>query len=130
MYVANIMSTVIITAAPWVPAGRLVELLVDENIGAIPILDENAVPVGVVTRADLLEEDELDLAQEATAFDLMRRPPLCVAPTTDIAEAARLMARHHVHHLLVVDIDGHLIGLLSSFDVVKWVADARVLHPH
>jgi CBS domain-containing protein len=122
MYVANIMSTVIITAAPWVPASRLAELLVDENIGSIPVLDRDGRPIGIVTRADLLEEDELDLTEEASAEDLMRRPPLCVLPTTPITEAARMMARHHVHHLLVVDLNGCLAGVLSSFDVVKWVA--------
>ena len=130
MYVANIMSTAIVTAGPWLPATRLVELLVDENVGAVPIIDENRCPLGIVTRADVLEENELELQDEATASELMRRSPLVVEPTTLISEAARLMARQRVHHLLVVDGAGRLVGLVSSFDVVRWVADIEVLPLH
>jgi len=126
MYVANIMSTAIITAEPWLPAARLVELLVDENIGAVPVIDDDRCPLGIVTRADVLEEDELDLDDdEPTAAELMRRSPITVEPTTPIAEAARLMARQRVHHLLVVDGAGRLIGVVSSFDVVRWVAELQ-----
>src|SRR4051812_40964628 len=125
MYVVNIMSTAIITAAPWLPAARLVELLVDENVGARPVVDDNGLPLGIVTPADVLEEDELEIEEEATAEELMRRSPLTVEPTTPICEAARLMSRQRVHHLLVVDGYGRLIGLLSSFDVVRWVADVE-----
>lgn len=128
MYVANIMSTVIVTAAPWLPAARLVELLVDENIGAVPVIDDDGRPLGIVTRADVLEEDELSLEGEATADELMRRSPITVEPTTPVTEAARLMTRQRVHHLLVVDGCGRLVGLVSSFDVVRWVADEQALH--
>jgi CBS domain-containing protein len=128
MYVVNIMSTAIVTATPWLPAARLVELLVDENIGAVPVIDGEGYPLGIVTRADVLEEDELDIADEVTAEELMRRSPLTVEPTTPISEAARLMARQRVHHLLVVDGAGRLVGLLSSFDVVRWVADCESLN--
>jgi len=128
MYVANIMSTAIVTALPWFPAARLAELMVDENIGAVPIVDEDGTPVGIVTRSDLLEEDECEYeGGEATADDVMRRSPVTVGPSTPISEAARVMARQRVHHLLVVDLEGHLVGLLSSFDVVRWVAEVELL---
>jgi CBS domain-containing protein len=129
MYVANIMSTVIVTAEPWLPATRLIELLVDENIGAVPVIDASGVPLGIVTRADVLEEDELELEDDATASQLMSTAPLTVEPTTPVTEAARLMAKQRVHHLLVVDHAGRLVGLLSSFDVVRWVAEVHVFQP-
>jgi acetoin utilization protein AcuB len=130
MYVANIMSSAIIAAVPWLPAARLIELMVDENIGAVPVVDDDGTPLGVVTRADVLEEDELDVDSEATAADLMRRSPITVFPTTPISEAARLMARARVHHLLVVDGAGRLVGMVSSLDVVRWVAEVEAVHPN
>ncbi len=131
MVVANIMSTAIVTALPWLPAARLAELMVDENIGAVPVVDDEGTPLGIVTRSDLLEEDEAEWeGGEATADDLMRRSPLTVGPMTPISEAARLMSRQRVHHLLVVDVEGRLVGLLSSFDVVRWVAELEALGTH
>jgi CBS domain-containing protein len=123
VHVANIMSRVIVTAAPDLTASRLIELLVDENIGAIPVIDDDGVPLGVVTRSDVLEEDGLQFGEEVTAADLMGVPPLTITPETTVCEAAKVMARLRVHHLLVVDDQGLLVGLLSSFDVVRWVAE-------
>ncbi|MBK7863692.1 MAG: CBS domain-containing protein [Archangiaceae bacterium] len=125
------MSTAIITAGPWLSATRLVELLVDENVGAIPIVDDQHRPMGIVTRADVLEEDDFRSdALELTAAELMRQSPITIEPNTLIADAARIMARQRVHHLLVIDESGVLVGVVSSFDVVRWVADAQLLHLH
>jgi signal-transduction protein with cAMP-binding, CBS, and nucleotidyltransferase domain len=124
MEVATIMSTVLVTASPTLPARRLVELLVDENIGAIPIVDDDAVPLGIVTRYDMLEEDEVDVREgDVPAYEVMHPSPLTVAATMTVPDAAELMTRERVHHLLVVDLRGRLIGLVSSLDVVRWVAE-------
>src|SRR5262249_46927990 len=69
MEVATIMSTVLVTASPTLPARRLVELLVDENIGAIPIVDDDSVPLGIVTRYDVIEEDEVDVRDDVPACE-------------------------------------------------------------
>jgi len=122
MDVATIMSTVLVTASPSLPATRLVELLVDENIGAVPVVDDEGTPLGIVTRADVLEEDELPITDDVRVDELMHRGPLTVGGSTPVKEAARIMTRQRVHHLLVVDGEGRLVGLVSSLDVVRWVA--------
>jgi CBS domain-containing protein len=53
----------------------------------------------------------------------MHPSPLTVAATMTVPDAAVLMTRERVHHLLVVDLRGRLIGLVSSLDVVRWVAE-------
>ncbi len=128
MVVGNIMSTGVISVGPFEKASRIVELLVDENIGAVPVLDNQGYPLGIVTRADVLEEDELAFDAELTAAELMHRSLLTVEPTTPVTEAARLMALQRVHHLLVLDAEGRLVGMLSSFDVVRWVAGTSELY--
>jgi CBS domain-containing protein len=125
MDVATIMSRVLVTAAPTLPATRLVDLMVDLNIGAVPVVEEDGTPVGIVTRSDVLEEledDEEPLTDELPTYALMHPSLLTVQPSTLVRDAARLMAREHVHHLLVVNAIGRLVGLVSSLDVVRWVA--------
>ena len=127
MEVATIMSTVLVTASPTLPARRLVELLVDENIGAVPIVDEKDRPVGIVTRYDVIEEDELGFTDDVPALLLMHPSPLTVAPTVLVPDAAALMDRECVHHLLVVDSpNGRLVGVVSSLDVVRWASHLHV----
>jgi CBS domain-containing protein len=50
-------------------------------------------------------------------------PHAMVLKTKDtLARAATLMSREGFHHLLVVDDAGTLCGVVSTFDVTRWVA--------
>jgi CBS domain-containing protein len=40
----------------------------------------------------------------------------------NIAHASALMANEDIHHLFVVDDDGRLIGVVSTMDIVRWLA--------
>ena len=49
----------------------------------------------------------------------MTRNPLTIAPTCTISAAARLMARHRVRRLPVVDAEHRVIGIVSAADVAR-----------
>ena len=44
--------------------------------------------------------------------------------TAPLAYAAALMATEGVHRLPVVALDGKVVGILSSMDVLRWMAEA------
>ena len=43
---------------------------------------------------------------------------------TTIGKATREMLRNQVHHLPIVDIHDHLIGIISTMDILAELADA------
>ena len=47
---------------------------------------------------------------------------LTLGPRATVAHAAALMAREAVHHLPIVD-EGRVIGIVSSMDVMRWLAE-------
>lgn len=51
--------------------------------------------------------------------DVMTTDPLRVSPDTGLREAARLMVRHRVSGLPVVDEAGHLVGILTEGDFIR-----------
>ena len=53
---------------------------------------------------------------------IMVADPVCVAPDTPVAEVARLLVTKHMHRVLVTD-GAQLLGLISSLDVVRLVAE-------
>jgi CBS domain-containing protein len=57
-----------------------------------------------------------------TAADVMSTEIRSVTPDAPLAAAAKLMIAHRLHHVLVLEGDA-LVGLLSSFDIVRHVAD-------
>jgi CBS domain-containing protein len=54
--------------------------------------------------------------------DVMTRELLAVAPDDPLPEVARVMRDRRVHRVLVLDA-GQLVGIVSSFDVVRAVAE-------
>lgn len=82
--------------------------------------------------ADVLERfaeisgPEWDYLAEHTVADAMT-PVLCsVAPFVDIYTAAEYMIRAGVHRLIVLE-EGRLVGILSSLDIVRAVAQQRLV---
>ncbi len=60
--------------------------------------------------------------------DAMIDHVISVAPDADIAEAARQMVAHSVHRVLVVE-QGRLVGLVSTLDLVRILAERRLVVP-
>jgi len=55
------------------------------------------------------------------AIDVMVHDVLTVRPDTDVAEAIKLLAKHDVSALPVLDKDGNLVGILSEADLIRRV---------
>jgi predicted transcriptional regulator len=90
----------------------------DENVGAIPIVDEDNALEGIVTDRDIVVRciaNGRDPA-ECTAEDIMTDDCYAVAPETEVDQAARLMADKQIRRLAIVE-DGELVGMLSIGDV-------------
>ncbi|MCS6840908.1 MAG: CBS domain-containing protein [Roseiflexus sp.] len=69
-----------------------------------------------------------------TVRDWMSQPPICVSDTTTLSEARRLMHKHRVRRLPVLDSDGRLAGIVTEGDINRiadsHAYDARQYNPH
>ena len=135
--VRDVMTADPVTVTPAAPIKDLADILVKQRIGALPVLTPDGRPVGLVTEADLLRKEQLrrdpdgqhsmhltyrarrDIATAETAGELMTRQPATVRADATVAEAARLMGRHQVRCLLVVDEGGKLLGVVSAQDLLR-----------
>lgn len=90
------------------------------GVTAVPILDEDHKPVGVVSLRDLQGSDT----------DVQgTRPARVVEGSVSVEEGARMLAEAGVHHLVVVDAKGVAIGMVSSVDFVRAFVGLPPLHP-
>jgi CBS domain-containing membrane protein len=55
----------------------------------------------------------------------MSRPAVTVSGRASLAEALRLMTDHRIHYLLVMDDEGHLVGMVNEDDVLGTRQEAR-----
>ncbi|MFF4585374.1 CBS domain-containing protein [Streptomyces sp. NPDC001388] len=108
------------------------------KVSALPVLDGDHRVIGVVSEADLLPKEMLRdpdgdpdrhgrpsggsglaKADAVCAEDLMNAPAVTVRADETVARAARVMARHRLKRLPVVDGEGVLQGIVSRTDLLK-----------
>ena len=76
---------------------------------------------GIVTDVDLLQA--AGHADELTALDIANTAVETVTPETPLHEAAKLMARHRISHMVGIDSrSDEPVGMLSSLDVAREIA--------
>jgi CBS domain-containing protein len=91
------------------------------NIGAFPVCDAHGTLVGIISERDVVRAFATDGARLADRHvrDLMTREVTTCAQDATMVEAEKLMHKHRVRHLPVVD-GAKLVGMLSIRDVMAW----------
>jgi len=112
--VGEVMTGEVVGARRETPAGELARLLDRHRIGGLPVLDHDDKVVGVVARADLTGR-----RPACAAAELMSTPAVTVHPEQRVAAAARVMERHRVDRLPVVDEEDRLIGIATRRDLLR-----------
>lgn len=139
-----VMSRDVVAVAPDASLREAHELLRLHHIKALPVTDDNARIVGIVTQTDLLDKalwnngkPTIGLrrrialatagasAPNGTVKDIMTTPVRTVGRQTALADAIVIFAEEGLHYLPVVDDGKKLVGIIAQSDVlVAMLADA------
>jgi CBS domain-containing protein len=118
---------------------QLTALLIERGISGAPVIDDAGKPVGIVSKTDLLRERfiEGDTSVELPNWledsfhldrsggivaDVMMPVAFTLRETDSIARAAALMSEEHIHRVPVVNLDGRVVGIVTTFDLARWIA--------
>lgn len=117
MNIREIMTADPVFAEPDTTLEEIATMMKEENIGAVPVVEDGEVS-GIVTDRDIVLRciAEGKDAAECTAEDVMSTEVFCIEPDTSAAEAARLMGDRQIRRLAVIE-NGKLIGMVSIGDV-------------
>lgn len=135
--IEDVMTRDVVTVGPDTEFRDIVAALHARGISALPVVDDERRILGIVSEADLLRA-QVEQAEDThllpglrrlanrhtkgeghTAHELMTTPVVSVEPGAGTLRGARLMDRHHVKRLPVVDADGRLIGIVSRCDLLR-----------
>lgn len=146
MPVADLMVDDVVTFSPAENVRDAMRVLVEEDVDAGPVVDDDGVVIGMFSTGDVIVEEarlhfptivnflgvnvaipwhdkELDesvyKALGEYVSEVMDAHPITVAPDATIEDAATLMHDHRVSRLPVVDESGVLLGLLARGDIVR-----------
>jgi CBS-domain-containing membrane protein len=147
--VADVMTESVTTVQVDTPFKSVVEQIWIKGVSALPVVDEGEVVGIISEADCLLKEEhglaerrqfwesaasrfgargsmvdaaflhDLDKAAGRTAQELMTVPVITVTPGARVGAAARLMHRHGIKRLVVVDQRGKLRGIVTRSDLLK-----------
>lgn len=134
--VGDVMTRTVVAVAPDAQFMEIVAAMEQWKVTALPVVEGEGRVVGVVSEADLLAKEVFRdrdpalavqtrrtavaaKAASVSAKDLMTTPAVTVRAGARVPHAARVMARHQVKRLPVVDNDGILQGIVSRTDLLK-----------
>ncbi|GGO90488.1 CBS domain-containing protein [Wenjunlia tyrosinilytica] len=132
--VRDLMTHAVVRVQPRTSFKEVAELLHEYDITAVPVVDADDRPLGVVSEADLLRKTAghpLDTAPSASgragrarpgatvAEELMSSPAVCARPGWTVVQAAQVMQENHIKRLPVIDDTDRLVGVVSRSDLLR-----------
>ena len=126
MRVRDVMASPVVTVAPDAALKEVASLLVERRINAVPVVDAGDRLIGIVSEADLLSLETGQVAAAGgapphSAGEVMRQSVYTLTGDTDATAAARLMLRHRLKSVPVVDAD-QVVGMVTRRDLLRLLA--------
>ena len=144
MKVKDIMTTKVVSVTPSTGIRKIYKIFCDNNVGGVPVVDNENKVIGIVTKTELLDAlipdyfemigdflfiDDLGALEEQLesmpSLDLFIAEDLMVTDVTTINQDASLMKapvlmnKFNVRRLPVVDKDKKLVGIITRMDVCR-----------
>ncbi|HEY2148164.1 MAG TPA: CBS domain-containing protein [Pirellulales bacterium] len=148
----DVISTSVVSINSQDTLREAVDTMVENRVSALPVIDSRGHCVGVISVTDLLGMTK-DLSDELNALSVSRgldhellvqrleeadvlteqvkgwmsTEVVSIGRESTIRHAAREMLRNRVHRLVVLDDQRHVIGIVSTMDLLGAFAEERVL---
>jgi CBS domain-containing protein len=101
------------------------KMMREEDVGLAPVVEAERL-VGMLTDRDItirVVADGKD-PEQVKVGDVASSQLVTVSPEQDLDEALRMMAKHQVRRLPVVEEDGKLVGVVAQADIAREGDDA------
>lgn len=148
-HVRDVMVKHVVAVNPQDSASEALRTMLENHVSALPVVDAHERCVGVISATDLLHlaqqlggelealhqaeglsRELLEAQLERTGFssqivqEVMTHSAVTVQPDVTLVAAAGEMIRNKVHRLAVTDSKGVLLGILSTMDIMRALAES------
>jgi CBS domain-containing protein len=120
MRCSEIMKREVECASPRDTVESAAQTMREQNVGFVPICNEDHEVLGTLTDRDIairLVAD--DKPSDTEVHEIMTADCVACRPEDDVAVAAQTMAEHHKSRIMCLDDDGRLVGIISLSDIAQ-----------
>jgi CBS domain-containing protein len=122
---ADLMTACAVPISESATVQEAIAFLAHKGFSDAPVVDADGQPVGVLSRADIVHFDNDQAghtdadARAMRVRDIMTAVVFSVTPDTPAPTVVRAMLQLRVHRLFVVNDEQRIIGVVSTFDILK-----------
>lgn len=113
---------------PTTTLDEVAKMMVHNDCGEIPVVDNSDQPIGVITDRDIVcrvvAEGKNPIGYTAEQF--MTQPVVTVTVDTPLPEVVKTMEKHQIRRVLVVDEQGSCAGIIAQADLAWMDGEAEV----
>jgi CBS-domain-containing membrane protein len=104
------------------PAREAAQMMVEHNVGSLPVVDNQGRLSGIVTDRDLCcRVLASGMDSQTPVSHVMSKPVHMVHPDSELREIERIIGEYRIRRLPVVDEDGRLQGFIAMADLARKV---------
>jgi CBS domain-containing protein len=109
------------------PLQQVARLMVDNDCGQIPVVDESGRPLGVITDRDIAVRAVASGTDpsSATAGEYMSAPAATLSQNASVADCVQMMERNKIRRVVVVDDSGTISGIVAQADIARSTGDSK-----
>jgi predicted transcriptional regulator len=138
MSVELYMSSPVVAARPGDTLRHIQEKLQERRISSLPVVDADGMPIGVVSRTDLIRIGRMEAGRRPKSAlltlpdkkveEVMSRNVGTVPAGSSVRDAAVQMVERRFHRVYVVD-GKRLVGVFTTKDVMLAISGERLRRP-
>jgi len=147
MQAKDIMTSNVVSISPSAGVRHAVAVMIQNNVSALPVVDDEGRVCGIVSEGDLLARREIRPGPRAqrsvevtsdvdldryirgngwSVRDIMSRDVIVASPDSEVSDIAESLEVHRIKRIPIVD-DGRLVGIVSRRDILALITDAPTL---
>ncbi|CAJ0935516.1 unnamed protein product, partial [Mesorhabditis belari] len=111
-----------------------VEIFLEKRISCVPVLGKDQKVIGVLSKSDLMNElqthpdNYLDILKMPVMQIIGPRKSPFITPTSMLLEVIAYLVSGERQSLCVVNVDGHLLGVVSYADLMDYIQNSSEIH--
>lgn len=151
MQIKDFMITNVISVHKTMTMKELLKILVDQEIGGVPVVDEQNRLTGIISDGDVIrylqpqgrtiydafsmvfisEKENLNRKIESSIDNriekIMRKRVKTVHPDDNIEEALSILSQYHFKKIPVVDESNKVVGVISRGDIIRSISNKIIV---
>ena len=105
-------------------AQDVAQVMIKKKVGSVIIIDKKSHPIGIITERDMVKRVCLkDVAASRIKLEeIMSAPLITIMSYDSIDTASQVMVKNNIKHVVVLEEDNRIVGLLSVTDINRRLA--------